>query len=453
MKEILVIGAGLSASSLIKYLLDKAEESGWRVVVGDLSHELAREKVGGRPGGEAVHFDVTDTEQRRSRIERSDIVISMLPAHLNVMVAEDCVELGKELVTPSYVSDEMRSLDGKARAAGVLLMNEVGLDPGLDHMSAMRTIDMIREKGGVLSSFRSLCGGLIAPESDDNPWNYKFTWNPVNVIRAGRGTARFLENGQRKYVPYQRLFERIERVSIDGYGRFEGYANRDSLEYRGLYGLDEIQTLFRGTLRREGFCRSWNVFVQLGMTEDGFVIEDSQEMTYRQFLDAFLPESGSESVEERFCRIIGAERDSPEMKKFEWLGLFEEKGIRIEKGTPAEILQELLEEKWRLGPADRDMIVMRHEFDYGMDGRQFRVQSTLVVIGREQPYTAMSDTVGLPLGIVVKLILDGTIREEGVHIPISKSVYAPALDELERYGIRFVEKEEVHPVTDIPANR
>ena len=453
MKEILVIGAGLSASSLIKYLLDNAEESGWKVVVGDLSHELAREKVGGRPGGEAVRFDVTDAEERRSRIEQSDIVISMLPAHLHSMVAEDCVELRKELVTPSYVSDEMKSLDERARAAGVLMMNEVGLDPGLDHMSAMRTIDMIREKGGVLSSFRSFCGGLIAPESDDNPWNYKFTWNPINVIRAGRGTAKFLENGQRKYVPYQRLFERIESLSIEGYGEFEGYANRDSLKYREIYGLEEIPTLFRGTLRREGFCRSWNVFVQLGMTEDGFVIEDSQKMTYRQFLDALLPEGGSGSVEEKFCRVIGVERNSAEMKKFEWLGLFEEKGIRIENGTPAQILQELLEEKWRLYPADKDMIVMRHEFNYGLVGREFRIQSSLVVIGVAQPYTAMSDTVGLPLGIVVKLMLDGTIREKGVHIPISKSVYTPALDELEQYGIRFEEKEHPHPATAIPANR
>lgn len=453
MKEILFIGAGLSASSLIRYLLDNAEENGWRVIVGDLSHDLAREKVGGRPSGEAVRFDVTDAEERRSRIQRSDIVISMLPAHLHTMVAEDCVELRKDLVTPSYVSDEMKGLDERARDGGVLLMNEVGLDPGLDHMSAMRTIDMIREKGGVLSSFRSLCGGLIAPESDDNPWNYKFTWNPINVIRAGRGTAKFLENGQRKYVPYQRLFERIESLSIEGYGEFEGYANRDSLKYREIYGLDEIPTLFRGTLRREGFCRSWNVFVQLGMTEDGFVIEDSQEMTYRQFLDALLPEGGSESVEEKFCRVMGVEKDSPEMKKFEWLGLFEEKGIRIENGTPAQILQELLEEKWRLYPADKDMIVMRHEFDYGLDGREFRIQSSLVVIGGEQPYTAMSDTVGLPLGIVVKLMLDGTIREKGVHIPISKSVYAPVLDELEQYGIRFEEKEYPHPATAIPANR
>lgn len=453
MKEILFIGAGLSASSLIRYLLDNAEENGWRVIVGDLSHDLAREKVGGRPSGEAVRFDVTDAEERRSRIQRSDIVISMLPAHLHTMVAEDCVELRKDLVTPSYVSDEMKGLDERARDGGVLLMNEVGLDPGLDHMSAMRTIDMIREKGGVLSSFRSLCGGLIAPESDDNPWNYKFTWNPINIIRAGRGTAKFLENGQRKYVPYQRLFERIESLSIEGYGEFEGYANRDSLKYREIYGLNEIPTLFRGTLRREGFCRSWNVFVQLGMTEDGFVIEDSQEMTYRQFLDALLPEGGSESVEEKFCRVMGVERDSPEMKKFEWLGLFEEKGIRIENGTPAQILQELLEEKWRLYPADKDMIVMRHEFDYGLDGREFRIQSSLVVIGGEQPYTAMSDTVGLPLGIVVKLMLDGTIREKGVHIPISKSVYAPVLDELEQYGIRFEEKEYPHPATAIPANR
>jgi saccharopine dehydrogenase-like NADP-dependent oxidoreductase len=453
MKKILVIGTGLSASSLIKFLLDNAEKNAWQVVVGDLSQELAREKVGGHPSGKAVPFDARDAEARRSRIEKSDIVISLLPAHLHTMVAEDCVELRKDLVTPSYASDEMKSLDGKAREAGVLLMNEVGVDPGLDHMSAMRTIDMIREKGGVLSSFRSFTGGLIAPESDDNPWNYKFTWNPVNVIRAGRGTAQFIENGQRKYVPYQRLFERVERVSVDGFGEFEGYPNRDSLMYRALYGLDEIPTLFRGTLRRKGFCRSWNVFVQLGMTDDSFVIEDSREMTYRQFLDALLPESGSKSVEERFCRVIGVERDSPEMKKFEWLGLFEEKGIRIEGGTPAQILQELLEEKWRLAPADKDMIVMRHEFDYGLDGKRFRIHSSLVVIGGERPYTAMSDTVGLPLGIVGKLILDGTIREKGVHIPISKSIYAPALDELEQYGIIFEEKEDIHPTATIPANR
>jgi len=447
MKNILVIGAGFSASSLIKYLLENSDENGWKITVGDLSHDLASEKVGGRPRGNAVRFDVADAEQRRSGIEQADIVISMLPAHFNVIVAEDCVELKKDLVTPSYVSDEMKSLDGKARDAGVLLMNEIGLDPGLDHMSAMRTIDMIREKGGELLSFKSLCGGLIAPESDNNPWNYKFTWNPINVIRAGKGMAKFLENGERKYIPYQRLFERTEKMSIENYGDFEGYANRDSLKYIRIYGIEDISTIFRGTLRRPGFCRSWNVFVQLGMTDDTFIVENSQNMTYRQFVNSLLPYGGSESVEGMFCRCAGIDANSTDMKKFEWLGLFENEKIGLDNATPAQILQHLLEKKWKLDPGDRDMIVMRHEFDYRIDEKISRITSTLVVTGGEQPYTAMSDTVGLPLGIVVKLILDGTIRDKGVHIPISKEIYGPSLDELEQYGIRFNE-EEILPAGD-----
>jgi len=443
MRNILIIGAGLSAPSLIKYLLDFSNSNVWKLTVADLTLEAAQKKIGNHPNGKAIRLDVQNSAQRRSEISNADMVISMLPAHFNAMLAADCIEFKKDLVTPSYVSDDMKRLDEKARQANVLLMNEIGVDPGLDHISAMQTIDKIKEKGGELLSFKSFTGGLVAPEFDNNPWGYKFTWNPRNVVLAGQGVAKFIEQGLYKYLPHHQLFRRLESLSIPGYGEFEGYANRDSIKYRELYGLHKIPTIYRGTLRRPGYCKAWDIFVQLGITDDSYSIEGSENLTYRQFIDSFLEFSAAESIESKLCRYLKINEDSIELEKLTWLGLFEDKKIGLKKATPAQILQHLLEEKWKFEPGDKDMIVMCHKFEYRLHNDIYQIKSYLVAIGEDQPYTAMANTVGLPLGIIVKLILNGNIKKKGVQIPISKDIYGPTLKELEQYKICFHDEEKL----------
>ncbi|MEM6380651.1 MAG: saccharopine dehydrogenase C-terminal domain-containing protein, partial [Bacteroidota bacterium] len=274
MKHILIIGAGRSATSLIHYLKKVCQEEGWGLTVGDLSIELALNKLGDHPGFRAITFDVHNPEQLSQEIVAADLVISMLPARFHGVVARACLTHKKHLLTASYLPEEIRVLDEQAKAAGVLMLMECGLDPGIDHMSAMRVMDKIKEKGGELEAFETFTGGLLAPESCmDNPWQYKFTWNPRNVVLAGTGLVKFIQEGRYKYIPYHRLFRRIEIIHIPGHGYFEGYANRDSLKYLDVYQLHGIRTLYRGTLRRPGFCRAWDIFVQLGATDDSYELE------------------------------------------------------------------------------------------------------------------------------------------------------------------------------------
>ena len=274
MKRILVVGAGLSATSLIDYLLEKSDINNWQITVADYDYNLALQKVNNHHKGKALEFDVFDVEQRNDAIRDADIVVSMLPASMHVLLAEDCVIQGVNMITASYVSEEIKALDEKAKEKGVLLLNEMGLDPGIDHLSAKKIIDEIQEQGGQITLFKSFCGGLVAPEYDNNPWNYKFTWNPRNVVLAGQGTAQFIRNKQLKYIPYGKLFSRTDLIEVLDEGQFEGYANRDSLSYRETYNLKDIPTMFRGTLRRPGFSEAWDVFVQLGMTDDSFKISN-----------------------------------------------------------------------------------------------------------------------------------------------------------------------------------
>ena len=288
MRKILIIGAGRSSSSLIKYLLDKSNSENLQITIGDISIENAQQKINNHPNGKAISLDVFNKEQRVAAIKNSDIVISMLPAHLHIEVAKNCLEFKKHMVTASYISKEMKALDEQAKANGLIFMNEIGLDPGIDHMSAMQVIHKIRESGAKMLLFESFCGGLVAPESDDNLWNYKFTWNPRNVVLAGQGGASmFIQEGTYKYIPYHKLFRRTEFLTINGSGKFEAYANRDSLKYRSIYGLDDIPTMYRGTIRKVGFSRAWNSFVQLGMTDDTYTIENSDHMSYRDFTNLF----------------------------------------------------------------------------------------------------------------------------------------------------------------------
>ena len=440
MKKILVIGAGRSAVTLIKYLLDNATENNWHVIVADFSDDLAILAVGNHDYGKAIFFDVTNETQRMKEIADVDIVISMLPASLHITVAKDCIRLKKDLVTASYVSAEIKALDKSANDAGVLLLNEIGLDPGIDHMSAMQVIDSIKECGGELTSFKSYCGGLVHPDYDTNPWNYKFTWNPRNVVLAGQGTAQYIKHGKYKYIPYTKLFERTELMDVLDAGEFEGYANRDSLGYRASYGLDDIPTLFRGTLRRKGFCKAWNMFVQLGMTDDTYKVENSENLTYRSFSNLFFPYNNVLSVEEKFCSYLNLSHDSEEFKKAEWLGIFKETNVALKDVSPSQILQKICEEKWTLDNEDKDMIVMQHQFEYLQNGEHNKLNSSLLVFGESPRFTSMAKTVGLPVGIAAKLILNGKIKSTGVKIPISKDIYIPVLKELKENGINFIEE-------------
>lgn len=443
MRNILIIGAGRSSSSLIKYLLDKSSQENLHITIGDVSLESAQSKVNNHSNATAIQLDVFNAEERSYAIQKADIVISMLPARFHIEVAKDCITYGKHMVTASYISDEMKALDEEAKAKGLVFMNEIGLDPGIDHMSAMQVIDRIKEQGGKMLLFESFCGGLVAPESDTNLWNYKFTWNPRNVVLAGQGGASmFIQEGTYKYIPYQKLFRRTEFLTINGSGKFEAYANRDSLKYRSIYGLEDIKTMYRGTIRKVGFSRAWNVFVQLGMTDDTYTIEDSENMSYRDFTNLFLAYSPSDSVELKFRSYLKIDQDDLMWDKFLELDIFNpNKKVGLKNATPAEILQKILMDSWTLEAKDKDMIVMHHIFGYQYKEDKFQIESSMVIKGDDQTYTAMAKTVGLPVAMATVRILNGDITTPGVQLPINKEVYEPILKELEDYGINFVEKE------------
>ncbi|MDT0556398.1 saccharopine dehydrogenase family protein [Patiriisocius hiemis] len=442
MRNILIIGAGRSATSLIKYLLDKSEAEKLFITIGDISIQNAQKFTDGHPNGRGILLDVFNEVQRREAVQQNDLVISMLPARFHIEVARDCLKFGKHMVTASYISDEMQNLNKKVTTKGLVFMNEIGLDPGIDHMSAMHVIDRIRDKGGKMLLFESFTGGLVAPESDTNLWHYKFTWNPRNVVVAGQGgAAEFIQEGTYKYIPYHRLFRRTEFLDVEGYGRFEGYANRNSLKYKSIYGLEDVLTLYRGTLRRVGFSKAWNMFVQLGMTDDGYSIPDSEKLSYRDFINLFLPYSPTDSVELKMRHALKIDQDDLMWEKLLELDIFNpEKKIGIKEATPAKALQRILEDKWTLAPEDKDMIVMYHKFGYELDGEKKQIDSTMVIKGDDQTYTAMAKTVGLPVAIAALKILNEEITTPGVQLPIAKEVYEPILKELESYGITFNEK-------------
>jgi saccharopine dehydrogenase (NADP+, L-glutamate forming) len=350
--------------------------------------------------------------------------------------------MGKHMVTASYVSKQVFRLGDEARQRALVFMNELGLDPGIDHMSAMQRIHAIQKKGGTITSFYSYTGGLVAPESDDNPWHYKFSWNPRNVVLAGQGTAQFLEDGKLKYIPYRRLFRQYRLIDIPGMGPFEVYANRDSLMYRDAYGLGNIKTMLRGTIRANGFCDAWNALVRIGLTDATFPIVDSDKLTYHDLMEAFLGISQhTGSVKDRVAKLLEVDPEGEIMHKLEWLGLFSKKRIKVKDATPALILENLLLEKWAMKPSDKDMVIMQHVFEYEINRKKKKLTSTLVMKGENSEHTAMSKLVGLPLGIFVKLLMQGKISTTGVNIPTMPEVYEPIMEELETLGISFIEEE------------
>ncbi|UWY29587.1 saccharopine dehydrogenase family protein [Flavobacterium sp. TR2] len=442
MRNILIFGAGRSASSLIRYLLSKSNEEKLHLTVADLSLNLAKAKTQDHPNATPLALDIFNADERKKAIANASIVISMLPAHLHIEIAKDCLEFKKHLVTASYISDAMQALNAEAVKNNLIFMNEIGLDPGIDHMSAMKVIDEIRSKGGKMLLFESFCGGLVAPESDNNLWNYKFTWAPRNVVLAGQGgAAKFIQEGTYKYIPYSALFRRTEFLEVEGYGKFEAYSNRDSLKYRSVYGLDDVLTLYRGTIRRVGFSRAWNMFVQLGMTDDSYIIEGSEDMSYRQFINSFLPYHPTDSAEIKTRLLLKIDQDDIMWDKLLELDLFNpNKKVNLPNATPAQILEKILTDSWALEPDDKDMIVMYHKFGYELNGEKKQIDSKMVCIGEDQTYTAMAKTVGLPVAIATLLILNGKITTPGVQLPIKKEVYEPILKELEEYGVIFNEQ-------------
>ncbi len=441
MKHILIFGAGRSSFSLINYLLKECEKQNWTLTVADYKLELALEKINGHEHGIAVQVDITKANQREKLVKEADIVVSMLPARYHGEIAVTCLKLRKNLVTASYLTDEILKMDNEVKNAGLIFLKECGLDPGIDHMSAMAVIDKISDSGSVLRSFETFTGGLLSPDPDENPWQYKFTWNPRNVVLAGQGVVKFLQEGRYKYVPYNRIFRRTEMVQIPGHGYFEGYANRDSLRYLDLYQLHGIQTLYRGTFRRPGFCRAWNVFVQIGATDDTYDMEGVDSMTHRQFMNSFLPYNPYDSIELKIAHYMNLEFNSQEMFKLKWLGVFNDDPIGITSGTPAQILEHILKKKWTLLEDDLDMIVMWNKFEYFEEEKLKVINSYMVSQGEDMNNTGMAKTVGLPMGIATKLILEGRIKLKGVQIPISKSIYDPILKELYQNGIEVKEED------------
>lgn len=428
---------------MLDYFLEKADSENLHITIADLNPSGLPEAVRNHSSTTILALDISREAERKAAVGDADIVVSMLPAHLHISIARDCLELGRHLVTASYVSKEMKAMDSAVKDRGLIFMNEVGLDPGIDHMSAMQVIDRIRAQGGKMLLFESFCGGLVAPESDTNLWNYKFTWNPRNVVLAGQGgAAKFIQEGTYKYIPYHKLFRRTEFMEIEGYGAFEAYANRDSLNYREAYGLQDVLTLYRGTIRRVGFSKAWNMFVQLGMTDDSYTIENSEGMSYREFTNLFLPYSPTDSVELKLRHYLKIDQDDIMWGKLLELNLFDpKKTIRLKNASPAQMLQQILEDSWTLAEDDKDMIVMYHKFGYILDGKKKQVDANMVVLGENRTHTAMAKTVGLPVAMATLLVLNGRISTTGVQIPIRKEVYNPVLEQLESYGVIFKELE------------
>ncbi|WP_158858964.1 saccharopine dehydrogenase C-terminal domain-containing protein [Lunatibacter salilacus] len=439
-KNILILGAGKSATVLIDYLLRDAEKKLRKFVIADVSLEAAEQKVKGHPSATAKALGIENEAERKGLIQQADLVISMLPPSFHPLVAADCVAMSKHFFSASYSSAEMKKLESEIKEKSLFFLNECGLDPGLDHMSAMQLMDREREQGHTITLYKSFCGGLMSPEYVDNPWNYKFTWSPRNVVLAGQGVSSFIRNGYYKFIPYHMLFKRTEEVHFPGLGTFEGYPNRDSLSYREIYGLQDIPTILRGTLRTQGFCQAWNVLVQLGLTDDSYEMDLPKGFTYRMLTNTFLPYDPNKSVEVKIKALLPEVTDAI-LAKLAWLGLFEDGPLALRKGSPAKILQKLLEEKWNLKLGDKDMVLMQHQVEVQVGERVKRLVSSLTVKGDDQAHTAMAKTVGLPLGIAVDLFLEDKFSSRGLLLPTRKEIYEPVLQQLRVEGISFEESE------------
>ena len=442
MKQLLVLGAGQSASFLVEALLEDAEREDWFVTVGDLNEDLAAQAVGAHVRGEAVRFDVNDAELRSTRIEHADVVINMLPAAYQDLVAWDCVNHGRHMMSVSYRDQAVRDLDLDAKRKGVLLLCEMGLDPGIDHMSAMSLIQKLRDEGGRIVGFCSYGSGIPAPDQPQNPLRYAVTWDPRNVAMAGFSGAQYLEDGNVKIVPYHQVFNRTWSVDVDGIGPLEAYANRDSLSYMKSFGLEHVHTMIRGTLRYPGWSETWGPIVRLGLPNEALRIPDLADRTYAEVVEMFLPENKSAPLDQRVARFLQISPTGRIMDNLRWLGLFSDERIGCSGETSAAMLIHLLQTKLPLTSEMRDMVVLVHELDaeYPHDDRPpERIRSTLVVEGQPGGGTAMARSVGLPVVIAVKLLLGGELSLTGCLIPTHPAIYAPILERIERAGLSFKE--------------
>ena len=495
-KHIVLFGAGKSATVLIDYLKQVATTNNWKVTVADSNLEMASSKVGEHAYIKAIQTDIQNAEQRKQLIKESDLVISMMPAFLHNLIAFDCVAESKHLLTASYVDDEIKTLQNEIKSKGLIFLCEMGLDPGIDHMSAMKLFHEIKNNGGTITSFKSHCGGLIAPESDDNPWHYKISWNPRNIVLAGKAGAHFKENGKEINLAYEELFNPEKIVQVPECGLFAYYPNRDSLSYASLYEIENAATFVRTTLRHPDFSFGWKNIIDLKLTDEEKIYETDgmsvaqffklhfQQHGFNEWLNQMLSsklnyakqmmEKLSDLIETENKQTVGistnafmmvddkgelnavdvdnAKNKAAEtvalkmheanlsMKQLFFLGLEDETPINKGICSAADVLQFIAERKLALQPEDKDMIVMLHEIEFEQNGEQKKIESSLVVKGDNSLRTAMAKTVGLPLGIAAKLILEGAIQMKGVHIPIHKEIYNPVLKELESFGIHFNEK-------------
>ncbi len=421
MKNIVLFGAGKSATCLIEYLSRICLENQWALYVADNNPEALKRKLAGQTCVRFVQANAQNNVELDPLIEKADLVISLLPPGLHVLVARSCLNKSKNLLTASYIDENIRLLQQEIENRGLLFLGEMGLDPGIDHMSAMSIVDRIQAEGGKISSFRSHTGGLVAPESDDNPWHYKISWNPRNVVRAGATGAVFKENNQIRRVPYQHLFEYSGTV-IDGLGgSYAWYPNRDSLEYISVYGLEEAHTFLRTTLRHPDFCRAWKDIVAAKLT------------------DEVQPIARSVKTINEWSTSIRRYINDFNKPLFDFLGLFEDVPLPADSLTSADVLQFLIESKWKMKEQDKDLIIMVHELVYTLGQKKYSLKSSLSVKGENSTQTAMAKTVGLPLGIAARLILENKISLHGLHIPVRPEIYRPVLKELESLEIRFHE--------------
>lgn len=422
MKKVLLFGAGKSATVLIDYLIAEAPANNWTVLIADANREQILAKTNNSPIVKAFQIDITNETERSALIQQADIVISMMPPALHFLVAKGCVEFGKNLLTASYLDTGIKNLQAEIESKKLLFICEMGLDPGIDHMSAMKIIDEIKEKGGVVTSFKSHCGGLVAPESDNNPWHYKISWNPRNVVMAGIAGAEYKLKNSIQHEDYKELFAGNEEVNIESLGKLAIYPNRDSLSYLPVYKLENVSSFVRTTLRYPSFCDGWNAIVQADLANDTTIL-NTEGLSFASWSAAVLPFVNDSN------KVL-----------LQFLGLFDELLVPISAKTSADVLQYLLETKLIMQPTDKDMIVMLHEIEYELSGKTTQFESSLIVKGEDYLRTAMAKTVGLPLGIAAKLILNETIQLSGIHTPTIKEIYLPVLSELEKAGICFTDR-------------
>jgi saccharopine dehydrogenase (NADP+, L-glutamate forming)/spermidine synthase len=435
MRNVLLLGAGLVAKPLVRYLLDQQDI---QVTIASRTLSKAEKLIEGHPKGKALQWVVEQDEELKKLIEDADIAISLLPYTYHTKVANICIDLKKPMVTTSYVSQAMIDLDSKAKQAGILILNEIGLDPGIDHMSAMKIIHNVKSKGGEIEGFFSYCGGLPAPEANTNPWGYKFSWNPRGVALAGKNTGKYLKDGKEVFIPGEELFANYSIINIEGLGDFEAYTNRDSIPYIEKYSINETKSMFRGTLRYQGWCDTWKKMVEIGFLDET-VWDDIKGISFKDFMGRLISSNGD--INKDLAAKLNIDESSDIMKRYEWLGLLSDEKIELEKGSPLDVLVHLLLEKLQYGEGERDMIILRHEFFcyYPEDGRREKIVSMLVDFGIPKGDTAMARTVSLPAAVGTKLMLEGKIKEKGVKIPVRPEIYEPVLLELENLDIKFKE--------------